>query len=126
MDNHPRLEKLDSLVVPKGWGEELIIVNNNEFCGKILKFKKGSKFSMHMHIKKAECFYVLSGHILVVGIDTTDSTKYTWPLVKGDILNIPRFTFHQIEALENSEIIEFSTHHEDSDSFRVLPGDSQK
>jgi hypothetical protein len=26
--------------VPKGWGEELIIENNEKYCGKLLIFKK--------------------------------------------------------------------------------------
>ncbi len=26
--------------VPKGWGEELVIVNNELYCGKILIFKE--------------------------------------------------------------------------------------
>jgi len=32
---------------------------------------------------------------------------------------------HQLEALTDGRIFEVSTHHEDSDSYRVLPGDSQ-
>ena len=32
---------------------------------------------------------------------------------------------HQLEALDEGRIFEVSTHHEDSDSYRVLPGDSQ-
>ena len=30
--------------VPKGWGEELIIENNEMYCGKLLIFKKGCKY----------------------------------------------------------------------------------
>ena len=37
---------------PKGWGDELWITNNEKYCGKILRFKKGSAFSMHYHIRK--------------------------------------------------------------------------
>ena len=33
---------------------------------------------------------------------------------------------HQLQALTNGRIFEVSTYHEDSDSYRVLPGDSQK
>ena len=32
---------------------------------------------------------------------------------------------HQLEAITDGRIFEVSTHHEDSDSYRVLPGDSQ-
>ena len=31
--------------IPKGWGKEMIITNNELYCGKILMFKKGCKRS---------------------------------------------------------------------------------
>ena len=40
--------------VPKGWGEELVIENNELYCGKILRFNGGCKFSMHYHMNKDE------------------------------------------------------------------------
>ena len=124
--NHPKLNKLTNEIFPKKWGYENIIVNNEEYCGKILHFNAGTKFSNHMHIKKRESFYLLSGKLVVTGINTEDASKYHITLNKGDILDVPRFCFHQIEALEDSDLIEFSTHHEDSDSYRVEKGDSQK
>ena len=47
--------------VPKGWGEEIIIENNENYCGKVLVFNKGCKFSMHYHMKKDETWYVEQG-----------------------------------------------------------------
>ena len=38
--------------VQKGWGKEIWLANNNKYCGKILKFNAGSKFSMHYHVDK--------------------------------------------------------------------------
>ena len=38
--------------IPKGWGKEMIITNNELYCGKILMFKKGCKFSINYHLKK--------------------------------------------------------------------------
>ena len=35
--------------VEKGWGHELIWATNDKYCGKLLKFNKGAKFSMHFH-----------------------------------------------------------------------------
>ena len=46
--------------IPKGWGEELILVNNELYCGKLLIFRKDSKFSMHYHMKKDETWYVIN------------------------------------------------------------------
>ena len=47
-----------SCYVPKGWGEELIIENNELYCGKILQFNAGCKFSMHYHMIKDETWCV--------------------------------------------------------------------
>jgi len=38
-------------IVEKGWGQEIWIHNDEEYCGKLLRFnKEGSKFSMHYHV----------------------------------------------------------------------------
>jgi quercetin dioxygenase-like cupin family protein len=112
--------------VPKGWGGEIWIVNNKEYCGKILKFNKGSKFSMHYHIEKEETFFVSKGKLLLKSINLQNADEYFNEINAGDVVDIPRFAPHQLTALEDSEIIEFSTHHEDSDSYRIAKGDSQK
>ena len=113
-------------IIKKRWGSEFVICNNEEFCGKILLFCKGAQFSMHFHASKREVFYVLRGIIQLTVIDTTTSLHETRQLSIGEIVEIPRLTPHQIKALTEAEVIEFSTHHEDSDSYRVAPGDSQK
>ena len=51
-------------------GEELVIVNNELYCGKILIFKKGCKFSMHFHMIKDETWYVEEGKFIYRYIDT--------------------------------------------------------
>ncbi len=99
---------------------------NLDYCGKLLKFKAGSRLSMHMHRSKAETFIISSGRILFRYIDTTDASIHEKVMTEGDVIDIPRFLPHQIEALEDSVVTEFSTHHEDSDSLRVMPGDSQR
>ena len=111
--------------IQKGWGSENWIVNT-EYCGKILKFNKDAKFSMHYHKLKEETFYVLKGKLLIKSIDLSNANRYEFEIKSGDIVDIPRFQPHQIIAIEESEIIEFSTHHEDSDSYRIEKGDSQK
>ena len=39
------LVSIESKIVKKGWGKEIWFVNNDEYCGKILCFDKGKKFS---------------------------------------------------------------------------------
>jgi mannose-6-phosphate isomerase-like protein (cupin superfamily) len=112
--------------VTKGWGEEVWIVNNDEYCGKILKFNSGARFSMHYHINKEETFFVSKGKLSLKSINLENAEEFTKEINAGDVVDIPRFAPHQLTALEDSEIIEFSTHHEDSDSYRIAKGDSQK
>jgi hypothetical protein len=50
--------------VEKGWGHELIWATNDKYCGKLLKFNKDAKFSMHFHAEKDESWYVLDGRFL--------------------------------------------------------------
>ncbi len=43
-------------------------------------------------------------------------------LSPGDIFHVPVGMIHQMTGLGDSKMIEFSTHHEDSDSYRLIPG----
>ena len=43
--------------VQKGWGHELIWATNDKYCGKLLKFNKGARFSMHFHAEKEETWF---------------------------------------------------------------------
>lgn len=117
---------LKSKKVPKKWGSEEWLCNNEEFCGKILTFKPDKQFSMHFHRNKREVFYVLSGFLELHTIDTKTAHERTVYLNDGALVEIPRLLPHRLIARSNATIIEFSTHHEDSDSYRVAPGDSQK
>jgi mannose-6-phosphate isomerase-like protein (cupin superfamily) len=112
--------------VPKGWGEEIIIENNEKYCGKILIFKEGCKFSMHYHMNKDETWWVEYGRFIYKWIDTETADIVETILYEGDIVRQRPGQPHQLEAISNGRIFEVSTYHEDSDSYRVLPGDSQK
>ena len=112
--------------VQKGWGKEIWLANNNKYCGKILKFNAGAKFSMHYHVDKEETFYILDGHLKLKYFDLSNAEEKIQDLYSGDVVDIPQFNPHKIEAIKESTIIEISTHHEDSDSYRIEKGDSQK
>lgn len=110
----------------KGWGEEVWIANHEKYCGKILRFNSGAEFSMHYHMLKHETFYVLKGRLELRGYDLSDATKHESIITQGDIIVIPAGNPHKLIALEESEIIEISTQHFESDSYRIQPGNSQK
>jgi len=112
--------------VEKGWGHELIFATNDKYCGKILKFNTGAKFSMHFHAIKDETWFVLSGKYLVKYIDTNTAQEFETPLEPGmNWRNRPLFP-HQVICLEEGMIIEVSTPDSVEDNYRVAKGDSQK
>ena len=111
-------------LVPKGWGFEKWIVNNEEYCGKLLYFVKGKKCSWHYHILKDETFYIQSGKILLrYGEEDELTSSDELILEKGDRFHITRGMRHQMTALEDTELFEFSTQHFESDSIRIIKGD---
>ena len=106
--------------VEKIWGSEDWIING-DYCGKKLNLKKGFQCSIHYHTRKDEHFYIMSGAVLFekhlnLFLKRKNELKI---LEKGDDVHINRFEPHRFIGIEDSEIIEFSTHHEDSDSTRL-------
>jgi len=116
--------KLEMKHVSKGWGWERWIVNCEEYCGKLLYFKTGKRCSWHFHKLKDEVFYLQSGKIMVCYSESDDITQAQQLILKpGDNFHVFRGLRHQIVALKNSELFEFSTQHFDSDSHRLIKGD---
>lgn len=101
-------------VYPKVWGEEHWIVNR-EYCGKKLILKKGFRCSIHYHKIKDEMFYILSGKVL---IEMDGQNRVLNP---GDRQLIEPNVKHRFTGLQDSEIMEFSTHHMEEDSYRDEP-----
>ena len=112
--------------VIKGWGYELHIENNTDYCSKLLVFEKGKKFSMHYHLDKYETWYVQKGSLIFTWINPSDANRITEILEEGDIVTIYQGIAHQLEAKEDSIIFETSTYDDAEDSYRVEKGDSQK
>lgn len=105
--------KMDKIkIVPKVWGKEEWIVNTADYCGKLLHVKKGYRCSLHYHKNKHETFYVQKGKIFFE-LDGKSRVINT-----GDVETIAPKIKHRFTGLTDSIIIEFSTHHEDSDSYR--------
>ena len=118
------MERLEGFV-EKGWGSELIWATNDKYCGKMLKFNKDAKFSMHFHREKDETWYVLDGRFVVKVIDTQDAAQTQYMLEAGDTWHNPPLVPHQIICLVGGTIIEVSTPDSVEDKYIVLPGDSQ-
>jgi mannose-6-phosphate isomerase-like protein (cupin superfamily) len=110
--------------VSKGWGYEKWIANCPLYCGKILFIAQGKKCSWHYHNLKDEVFYIQSGAVEVI-YSYQDNPKVADKilLVKGDKFHVPTGMRHQMYALKDTELFEFSTEHFDSDSIRLQKGD---
>tara|TARA_A100001011_G_C14084285_1_gene745820 strand:- start:173 stop:550 length:378 start_codon:yes stop_codon:yes gene_type:complete len=114
----------DIKFVKKGWGFEKWIVNKSEYCGKLLYFEAGKKCSWHYHVKKDEVFYLQSGKMTVkYSTDDDISKAEELTLLPGQAFHVYRGLRHQMYAVQDSELFEFSTEHFDEDSHRVIKGD---
>jgi mannose-6-phosphate isomerase-like protein (cupin superfamily) len=111
-------------IEPKGWGREVWIANNALYCGKILEIDKGKRCSLHYHQLKTESFYLHSGRLRIRVKDSPNSeTIEEFEIAAGDCMDVPPGLVHQMEALEDAQLFEFSTQHFDSDSYRLIKGD---
>jgi len=119
------MERLEGFV-KKGWGHELIWATNDKYCGKLMKFNKGAKFSMHFHAEKDESWYVLDGLFMIKFIETKDASIHDVTLKAGEVWRNRPLQPHQVICLEEGTIIEVSTPDSVQDNYRVLPGDSQQ
>ena len=114
----------DRVNVKKGWGYEDWIYNGPDYCGKILFFHKDKKCSYHYHAIKDEVLFLHSGRITMRYGDHDDlPASSVLVMFPGMAFHVTPGLRHQMIAQEDSLIYEFSTHHEDSDSFRIVRGD---
>jgi len=110
----------DTYKVKKVWGYEKWLENNEKYCCKLLSLKKGYQGSMHYHKIKDEMFLVISGH---VRLELGDEVMHLRP---GSYVRILPNTRHRFTGIEDSEIIEASTTHNDDDTYRLEESRKQK
>ena len=136
---------------PKGWGYELWPINNSLYCLKYLVVEKDKQCSLHYHKIKDETFTVLDGLIELEIFPRDEKLSYhtptdhlhlsfrsqqlerltshlgtsiTYLLKPPQQYHITPLTPHRFRGLEDFNVIqETSTHHEDSDSYRLIKGD---
>lgn len=100
-------------VVSKLWGYEKWLENNDRYCSKLLSLNKGYQCSLHYHKNKDEMFVVTKGHVrLELGGEVMH-------LREGNFARVPPGTHHRFAGVEDSLILEISTHHDDADSYRI-------
>jgi mannose-6-phosphate isomerase len=100
-------------IVPKPWGHELIFADvPGAFSGKELHVRAGESLSLQYHVEKEEVIAVREGRVLIeVGhaADALDRVE----LGVGDSIRIAPGVIHRTSAIEDSILLEASTHHPD-------------
>lgn len=114
--NKVKQQKIGPKIVPKRWGREVILCNNDMYCGKFLEIQPGKSMSNHYHEIKDETFYVLEGYGTVI-IDNKQSANFT----PGAMFRMEPGMKHKL--VNPSEwillkILEVSTHDDPEDSYR--------
>jgi mannose-6-phosphate isomerase-like protein (cupin superfamily) len=105
--------------VEQDWGHEDWIWNGR-YCGKKLLIKKGKTTDWLHHRVKDKVLYVESGQVvLTYGYD--DDVKFASHLTLGadSAFHVPTGMYHSIKALEESRLLELSTHHSEKDVIRA-------
>lgn len=116
-------------IVPKKWGYELWIENNNIYCGKHLHVMPEKQCSVHYHKNKKETFYVIEGELIIEYSASLE--KKDWEnminigmkfLSKGEHFTIDPLMAHRFYSGSKSscDFIEISSYHDDEDSFRII------
>jgi quercetin dioxygenase-like cupin family protein len=125
-----------ALIVPKGWGSEVQITNNETtfelqlptgYSGKLLVYDKvGAVSSLHFHTVKHETFYVLWGSFQLIYFNHENADRLEKTLIEGDIVVIPPNNPHQLICRTQGNIVEFASTDYSWDNYRIGKGDSQK
>jgi len=101
--------------VEKDWGHEDWIWNGR-YCGKKLFVKKNKTSEWIYHRVKDKVLYVESGHVvLTYGWDEDVKFAANLTLAADMAFHIPPGMYHSIKALEDSRLLELSTHHNEKD-----------
>lgn len=129
------LKPIQRQIHPKGWGHEEWIVNNDLYCAKYLVVNEGKRCSIHYHRNKDETFRIVAGKVklTVYGSDPSKNLQdlsrisVSKIMCPGDTVRIPPGLIHSFCGADTitgtSIILEISTHHEESDSYRIEKGD---
>lgn len=112
--------------VAKAWGYEEVLVNEPEYCAKILNISPGKKCSLHYHKTKKETFFIQSGLVRLEQAKVIRPTEF-FQITRDELLKfdesrtIEPMTPHRFSSTYGATILEISTHHDDADVVRLEP-----
>ena len=93
--------------VEKPWGYELIWARTDRYVGKVLHVRAGHVLSLQYHNRKDETMHVFRGELILrTGpVEALEERR----LRAGESVHIPPGLVHQIEAVEDTDVLEAST-----------------
>ena len=94
--------------VDKPWGNELIWVLTDRYCGKVITIDAGRRLSLQRHKVKDESVLVLSG-LLRLHLEDESGTIQEIDLGPGGTRRVPAGRKHRFEAIDRTELVEIST-----------------
>ena len=100
---------MQTKIVNKPWGYELIYAITDKYVGKILHVKKGEALSLQYHQKKDETIHIQSGRIKFYTAHSPQDPLKEQILEQGQSFHITPKLVHRMEALEDTNILEVST-----------------
>lgn len=106
-------------IVPKLWGKEIWLVNNDLYCGKLLCVDKDACSSVHFHLKKLETFVCLQGQVELTLFDKTGNANSYLLLPLSSPHTILPGQAHRFYGMRDSVLLEVSTHHNEEDVVRL-------
>lgn len=128
-----KLKKKFSIDPDHGWGYQMKIVNEPEYCGKFLVLENSKSGSLHYHKKKKETFIVLEGRVMIgykipsdyyEPEDDPHTVAITSEYGPGSKITFVQRQAHVMWAKEYPTVIlEVSTHDDDNDTYRIRDGE---
>jgi D-lyxose ketol-isomerase len=117
--NEPEIAAHAIKIVPKLWGSEFWMVNNELYCMKYLKVNPGYQCSVHAHAIKDETFVGFTGTLQLTLYDSKGKIVNVLALDPGAKYRIRPETFHSFQAINVTWVMEISTQHSDKDVIRL-------
>lgn len=108
------------MITHKNWGYEDLIVNES-YCGKRMVIHEQHRCSIHSHKTKDEVLMIASGLLWFETGEGPENMTGIW-MKDNERIRIKPGTWHRFTAVRDTTIMEFSTHHEDSDTERWING----
>lgn len=100
-------EFVPRVVGPRDWGEELLLVQTDDYLLKRLTMKAGTAGGLQYHERKTESFHLHEGEALV-SYDDGEGNLVHVTMHPGQTFHVPTFAPHRVKAITDCVFFEAS------------------